>query len=589
MASTFAVRALGGVISGSGLLLTYRTMGSIAQGRTDFIAYKQSSILLEVALSAISLLKDVNIISLSKSTRKWVAGLIAYPLPFALQILNHHISARENPILKNCILTARLHLEHIAFAIDLCVSVLFTYYVAPYYGMGILSGLTIELLNEAQFLPAKVKEVWEKSWIALASTQCFLKIGIMEDLDLWDIGKFLGELAIFTWETYFEKPASELTQAMLLSFDRAKALIATPLQDLLVDWSHVSVHPHLVIKGASTINIYETMEKLVNNIDWKHHNNLRTFKTKMLKDVRFQETHPLMDSIEGITDDFAKKYFTTGALLEAQQIASGYFEKGDSYIRFDILQGMLKSILKSLSDDFSSTPNDLDATDDIFRLALEGGQYCADGHVEVIENIYKKRILASKEVPLQTKVLQLLTGVRQRWFDSFYAQFAEYTNMLPKGIIDASDIHFRNVSMFYFDESLKLHSEVVKNDMTTMEGGFCSRLYRLIFSKIMEYSFWIYAISPQGPYSIDAIMQEMVQISAKDFTHFWQTWIDTSPLLKDHQRKLLSDELIDQGTLFNEPIQQRYEKVINKRKVTTMELNPKLLKLMLYEMKIAKT
>jgi hypothetical protein len=64
------------MIGWAGVLMSYRTMGSIARGKTDFIAYKQSSLLMEAALSAFSLMKDLKYISTSK--RKWIARIIAY-------------------------------------------------------------------------------------------------------------------------------------------------------------------------------------------------------------------------------------------------------------------------------------------------------------------------------------------------------------------------------------------------------------------------------------------------------------------------------------------------------------------------------
>lgn len=118
------VRSIGGILDGSGLLLTYRTMGSIAQGKTDFIAYKQSSLLMEAALSTFSLMKDLDYLSMPKQNRKWIARLIAYPLPFALQVLNHHIDAKKHPTIKNGILLCRGHIEHVAFAVDITVSIL---------------------------------------------------------------------------------------------------------------------------------------------------------------------------------------------------------------------------------------------------------------------------------------------------------------------------------------------------------------------------------------------------------------------------------------------------------------------------------
>lgn len=578
------VHLFGGLMSGSGLLLSYRCMGSVARGKTDFIALKQSALIFESAMSVINLLIDMEITNTSTTRRKWIARLIAYPLPFALQILNHHVDTAKHPYVKRSLLFARNHIEHVAFAVDVCSTLAFTYYVAPKYGIGMLIGLSIELLNENKVFSAKVKEVWEKVWICLAFTQV-LKVAVIKNVDRWEVAKLFGEISVFTWENYFAKSPPSRLNEHLFNPDQPQKLLEKPLNKFSVNWSHVQLDPELVIPGADKLSIVDTAKTLIEKVSWTPQN-LKLFKEKLLGDLRFANHHPSKQKIEDISDEFAKEYFKDGLTVEAAQISTSSFQSGDAYIKYDNLQGMMKSIFKVIKEQLDNPEHTMEAMDDLFRLALEGGEYCAAGHVQVIEDIYKSRILRGKDIPLKVKVLHMLTAKRQHWFDGAYAQVAQYLYRLPKGIIDPSDIHFRNVTMFYFDKGLKLHSKVLKNDMTPMEGGFCSGLYRLIFSECLDYTFWAYAIRSKALYSTEAIHEEMETISSEDFTKFWLEWINKTYANNETRRQELEDEITLSGTLFNETLQVEKIIEVGNRKIKRQVVNPNLLKLMLYDMNI---
>ena len=98
MITTF--RLFGGIMTGGGLLMTYRSLKSVEQGKTVFIAYKQSTILYDLALSTFSLLKDMELSHPAKGRKYLYARLIAYPLPFALQILHYNLDEKKFPKLK---------------------------------------------------------------------------------------------------------------------------------------------------------------------------------------------------------------------------------------------------------------------------------------------------------------------------------------------------------------------------------------------------------------------------------------------------------------------------------------------------------
>lgn len=608
-----AFRLCGGVMSGGGLLMSYRSLKSVQQGQTVFIAYKQSTILYDLATSSFSLLKELDLTDASNSSRKWMVRLIAYPLPFALQILHYNLDAKKYPEVARVVESARQHMEHVALAIDVTVSVLFTYYVAPCYGMGMLIGLSIEVLNEEKVLSGRVKDVWEKAWLGLAFSRLF-RLAIFDDNDVWGLGLFACELGTFTWEHYLSD-----------HYQKSSTPAAYHTGDPRVNRSHLHENPNLSIKGARHLKISEAMESLVKGVEWTKEY-LMALKDHLIKDPIFVEANSLHNKkAADISDETAKEAFEAGATLLANQIENSGIQKGDSYIRYEVLQAMLRSILKTLEDDFNQEEitdkmdllklyeiaNRLDpkllsgnevvhagrlrnqlkglqetlrhsAVSDLIQLAISGGDYCGGGKAETIEEIYKRRVIHGKEIPLKVKFLHLLSAMRKRWFDHLYGRVTQLTYRLPKGIFDPADVHFYNISLFYFDKSLKLHSEAVKNDMNITETSFCSRFYRLLLSTALDYTFWIYAMSSPNWYSPEVLLEEIAEanevngLPLADLNKWWIEWVKEQKYDQAKEDRLIDG--IESNTIFGEQITvQREGKWV---------ANPALLKRMFFEMGI---
>lgn len=566
----FLLRGMSGVRAGAGLLFSYRNMTSVAQGQTDFIAYKQSNILYDVALSTMSLLNDMDLADIGRNKQKWCALLFAYPIPFALQIINHQVNGKSHPILKQSILFARKHVQRVAFAVDVCVSIAFAYYVAPIYGAGVLVGLAVELLNEKELLVGKIKAVWEKAWLVLAYTRV-LHISYIKDADVVDICRSVAEVSIFIWEQYFQKNTfSDNLKRQLTTFN-AKNILAKTLSNFQVNCEHLVKNPLPMLQGSAVIDIEKAMEQHASQVVWtKQH--YYSFKISLLQNTMFQEKHPDKVAMGDISDELAKKEFVNGANLLAKQIANEANIAGNAYIRYDVLQGMLKSILKSMETDSSDQ-----RASDLFQLSLEGGSSCASGKSGVIEDVFSRRILNASS--LKVKILRQFMGVRKSWFDHLYGKATRLVYKLPRGVFDPSDIHCANMAMFYFDKGLKLHSETLKNDINILETGFCSRLNRLVFSTLLDYTFWPYAIRSANFYSAESLVNTLSQPSAlsdrlspAEVTKWWQEWGNT--IVDEREKEAFFNDLSENGTIFGEPIQK------------DNKVNPKLLQLMLYDMNI---
>ncbi len=561
MTATF--RLLGGVMAGGGMLMSYRSLESVHQGQTVFIAYKQSTVLYDLTMNVFSLLKDMERKSPTGVKRAIIARLIAYPLPFALQVLHYKLDANQYPLTRRVVDTLCNHIEHVALAIDVVVCALFTYYVAPYFGVGTLIGLSIEVLNEKKMLPAKIKDLWEKAWLCLAFSR-LLKPAIFNDNDLWELGHFACEMTTFLWEHYlsdsFPKP-------------EAKPQAYHEIQPR-IHWPHLEENPNLLCKGAHHLDIEEVMNSLMEQVEWTDEN-LTALTALLGQDSIFLVSNIVPNRKNAIA------YFKTNGKQIADQIGNMAIKKGDSYIRYDILQGMMRSILKSIQDEMQKDETRQNALADLFQLAISGGDYCGGGKSETIENIYKRRVINGKDIPLRVKTLHILSSLRKSWFDQFYAKVTQVTYRLPKGIFDPSDIHFYNICLFYFDKSFKLHSEALKNDMNITETAFCSRFYRLLLSTILDYTFWIYAARSPEWYSTDALLDQFAAtcgdgLPLAELNKWWIEWVEKQNYTEDQEEKITNE--IYQDKIFGQPL--FIEK--DKKKIP----NPQPLKRMFFEMGI---
>ena len=597
---------LNGIMTGGSAISSFREISSIAQGETDFLAFIQSQRVCSLVHECFYILNEVYHYDISKSRQKWTALTIGYSIPFALQMANHRIDAKQYPLLKKSIVYLRDHLDHLMLIADIALTGMHAYNMSPLSGIGMAIGFTIEVLDETKVLPAKVKAVWEKTRIGLALISIMNAGFLFEGLFTYhNYVYFAGLIGTFVWEQYFERNPPPAEVVHRLSYDKAvklhsenqmfKLISADGALNALVDdkerrllddpqkfqvnWAHVNFDPKLVSTGAADIGIRVTMQVLINKVVWNA-GNLNVFRAKLLSDARFQKAHPEMKVEEDIPLETVQKIFIERAGLLATEIADSRIAKGDSFIRYDLLQAMLKSILKNLneSENFEG---------DLFKLAVEGGDYCAAGKVEVIEEVYKRRVLGRGNIPLQTKFLYQLNVMRMRWFESIYSRLALYSNKLPKGIIDPLDVHFHNLALFYFDKIFKLHNETIKNDMTLMTSGLCDYFYRNIFSLVANYTFWPYAMKSDSWYSATAIAQEIAEvsfslgISGKEVADWWNGWFENQ---SEEIKEELKDNLLMEGKVLKKLL---YVPVSpNNPKDNRQMINPVLVRLMLLDMGI---
>lgn len=558
-----------GFLMGGGIIHDYRCAKNVQQGQTDFMAYKQAARINNLINFGLYVFRGNETPEYS-FTRRLTITLISYPIPFALQILNHRVDAKVHPTLKACILAARNNLESVAVAVDVLLGVYFATQISPAFGVAGLVGLTIEVLKDQQLLSPKIKEIWEKAHLFIIFAHLITVPLLFPNVSVLMIADIILNIGCFVWEHYFEKPPPNVLPAVEMTVERAKEILNTPLEKFRVNLSHLAMNPKLA-DALIDVDIVAITESLIKGINWTDEH-YKTFKLKLLSDARFVSENPHL-GLDGIPDEVAKQEFEKGARIIAKEIAGSCISHGDDYIRYNALQRNLKAVLKKLS-----TMDD--PADDLFKLAIEGGAYCASGKVNAIQQMYED--LIQREASLDDKFLLWLHQIRQQWFTKIYAKMSHYAFKLPKGIFDPSDIHLYDLSLFYFDQPYKIHDETLRNDMAVNESGLCNYAYRRLLTFLLDHTFWPYYASKSPDwYAPQALVNGIVEgsiaseRSGRREQEWWQNWIDQLP--DTSEREELDEELI----LF-----QVLDEPIYTSTAHGQALNPNLIKLMLCRMGI---
>ena len=87
------------------------------------------------------------------------------------------------------------------------------------------------------------------------------------------------------------------------------------------------------------------------------------------------------------------------------QVANSSIEAGNHEINYKYLQKMLRADLQNLLE--AAAKNE-PFEEDLFQIALEGGDACASGIYEQVENVFDRRILGGDQAALALKFLSKL-------------------------------------------------------------------------------------------------------------------------------------------------------------------------------------
>lgn len=558
-----------GFLWGGGSVYSYRNLASVEQGDTDYTGWMQGNKLRRVIGESLYFLNEAKQIDMPRHKRRWIARLVGYSIPLAIQMLNHRIDGKQNPTIKKIVMAARHHVQHVAFAVDILVTAYFAYMLTPIFAAGAVIGFAIEMAQENNLMSPKVQAVWEKFRIGLCLAYAANAV-FVTDWDLWDLSHMVINLLIYVWEHYLENTEPRNPSIHLLDEVKAKQILRNP-EKLKVNLSHLIEDPKL---GSDVnLDIIETMNSLLEKVEYSRAN-FDNLKQKFLADPVFNKDFPAIVSKDDLSDDLAKQELLSKGKSLATQIAHSAIKKGNSDIQYNILQPMLKKVLQAFQKD------KIFDHETFFEMVVRSGDPCGTGMVDGINYAFKIKVLGKNgKIDLRMKILQQFINTRERWFNKAYHGFlAPKLRKLPVGLVQADDVHFIGIAQYYFDKPIRLHSVTVENDMAVQNSPFCDNTYRFLLSLFMKFTFWQYAKRPNKPYNVELLTQEIVDATMElglgndEITDWWKIWAE--------DKEELADELAMQGTLFGKSL------TVPSGRGTTQKANPILVKLMLYDMGI---
>ncbi len=245
-------------------------------------------------------------------------------------------------------------------------------------------------------------------------------------------------------------------------------------------------------------------------------------------------------------------------------------------VDYEKLENYVKLIAK-----IQTTLDERNRTDNLFRLAVEGGNYCGPGKFEVAEDVYAQLALDNKEMPFKHKILHCLQDERTSWMERVYKISIDTHKTVGK-VISWEDLHNRNIIYNCYGNALGIRMAAAEND----ELAIIDPIWQLYYSlrSPLEESFW-----KQHDLSshIDVLRKSIGKpnLPRDEVASYWRGWVERQNALHniDEQTK---DALLDGLTSVDYTLQYKRNNKLYNRPIENRnrELSPDIAMLMLFDL-----
>ena len=358
------------------------------------------------------------------------------------------------------------------------------------------------------------------------------------------------EQASRTWRARFfqqKNPHETFALQQALDTTMARDFLRSP-QALDIERKFVLYQPSPTVPNIDI----QTLVERFNAIDWVRNSNV--LRKKLGGDRRFTERYTISEQgdeqIIKIARDTLQTFVST---VKERRILQG--EPAD----YEKLHNFLKVIAGRVQ---GQEAPDVTQTDILFRLAVEGGEYCGPGKFEAAESIFAQTTSENSEIPFEDKLLYCLQDERTRWMQGFYSlAFSNDSNLflsLLGKVLDWQDIHNYNFFVTLYANELGLRKEAANNDDAALVDPSTALILRFTVIKAVKAFFW----SSHGINEQTGILREAIgtqQLKKTDFYDFWCSWIGRQHI-EPSEKEALEEEL-SEGRLFGEPIEDRSGKI----------------------------
>lgn len=434
------------------------------------------------------------------------------------------------------------HLSDLYQIATVVSSIALFFFGQHFFAISSLSVLGVGVMDRNGWLPLPFRDALHQSTVPVSIAMSLISGGLLS--------RICGLCQLFLW---YANTSVSCKNNSGSGFAVQKNLTPQIVEDffegklnLKVNRSFIHYNPFPPIPDIDINSILEKFDR----INWKRH--IKTLRQKLTTDPRFIQNYQTPD---GKTDEEIIQ-ITKDSLQAFIRAVKGRLILEGEPVDYDKLHNYLKLIAKHLEGE----ANEMTQADIIFRLAVEGGEYCGPGKFEVAESVFQEIIGENQDVPFSDKILYCLQNMRNVWMQKFYSE------AMVQGFIghtvgrfkDYQDVHNYNLFLNLYGDEFGLRKAGAEND----EVAFIDPLFKWFvlkaLNKRLHQRFW----NDYSPRDLRKGLIESIgtsQLPKHEVFGFWLDWIDKQEI-EESKKEELRDEL-GLGKLFGEKLEDSEGKI----------------------------
>src|SRR3990167_872928 len=464
----------------------------------------------------------------------WAGKSIIYLPPVLLAILKNSTIVPEK--IRPVLTFFQNHLSSLYQIAAVVSSISLLFFGQTFFAISSLFILGIGVMDRNGWLPYTLRQFLHRYSKPLLIVTGVVSGGLLD--------RTFAVLNALSWcvNTYFSRKGN-----LREGFALQENLTPQKVADVLSRKVGVKINPRFIhynpFPPIPNIDIQFFIEKF-DQINWRQH--LPALRQKLRHDIRFIERHrtPDLKTDQEIIDITRHSLQTFIGAVKECRVLEG--EPAD----YEKLHNYLKIIAKHLEGQNDETIR----TDIIFRLAVEGGEYCGPGKFEVAESVYAQTIGDNPDIPFKDKIVYCLQDERNLWIQKFYSTaFTRGASVSRIGqIIDWQDVHNYILFVNLYGDELGLRKAAADNDDTAIIDPLIKWIISHNFKEVIQKIFWNdHSLSDHTQILIDSIGTP--KLPKPEVYTFWQNWIERQQMEAQNKEALRQE--LTWGRLFNMPLE----------------------------------
>lgn len=464
----------------------------------------------------------------------WVGKSLIYLTPVLLAAVKNTTMVPEK--IRPVVTFLQHHLGTLYQIAAAVSSLSLLFFGQTFFAISSLSILGIGVMDRNGWLPLTVRQFLHRYSQPLLVVTGLVSGGLLD--------RTFAALSALSWcaNTYLSHK-NHLREGFALQ----ENLTPQKVTDFLGGRLNVKVNPRFIhynpFPPIPNIDIQFFIEKF-DQINWEKH--LPALRRKLRDDARFIAQHgtPDLKTDQEIIDITRHTLETCIKAVKERRILEG------EPVDYEKLHNYLKLIAKHLE----GQNDEIIGTDMIFRVAVEGGEYCGPGKFEMAESVYAQTIGDHPDIPFRDKIVYCLQDERNLWMQTFYSiAFTQSAAVsLAAEVIDWQDVHNYNLFVNLYGDEFGLRKAGADNDDTALIDPLIKWVISNTLKETIHRIFWNdHSLNDHTQILIDSIGTP--QLPKPEVYAFWQNWIERQQM-EEPNKTALREELAH-GRLYDKPLE----------------------------------